>query len=48
MGYIKEPYGITFVVDKKKLTNEVENRIRNFIEISKSKNIEFLRQKKID
>lgn len=42
MGYIKEPYGITLVVDKKKLTSEIENRIRKFIEISKAKNIDFL------
>ena len=46
MGYIKEPNGITLVVDKKKLTSEIENRIKKFIEISKTKNIKFLEKLK--
>ncbi len=37
MGYIKEPNGVTLVVDKQPLTSEVESRIRKFIEKSKEK-----------
>jgi len=42
MGYIKEPNGVTLVVDKKQLTTEIEQRIREFIEKSKQKNKEFI------
>ena len=42
MGYIKEPNGVTLVVDKKQLTTEVEQRIREFIEKSKQKNKDFI------
>ena len=42
MGYIKEPDGVTFVVNKKKLTNEIENRIRKFINASKIENKKFI------
>ena len=42
MGFIKEPDGVTLVVDKIKLTTEIENRIKKFIENSKKKNKEFL------
>jgi len=38
MGYIKEPNGVTLVVDKLKLTTEIEERIREFISKSKEKN----------
>jgi len=42
MGYIKEPNGVTLVVDKKQLTTEIEQRIREFIEKSKKKNKDFI------
>lgn len=42
MGYIKEPDGVTLVVDKKKLTNKNEKRIKKFIKNSKTKNKKFL------
>jgi len=42
MGYIKEPNGVTLVVDKKQLTTEIEQRIREFIEKSKQKNRDFI------
>ncbi len=38
MGYIKEPNGVTLVVDKIKLTTEIEERIKEFISKSKKKN----------
>ena len=38
MGYVKEPNGITLIVDKQKLTSEKEQRIREFIKKSKEKN----------
>jgi len=44
MGYIKEPNGVTLVVDKKKLTTEIEQRIREFIEESKRRNKEFIKK----
>ncbi len=44
MGYIKEPKGVTLVVDKQPLTSEIENRIKKFIEKSKKKNKELLQQ----
>ncbi len=44
MGYIKEPNGVTLVVDKQTLTSEVEERIKKFIEKSKKKNKEFLKK----
>jgi len=42
MGYIKEPNGVTLVVDKKQLTTEIEQKIREFIEKSKQKNKDFI------
>ena len=42
MGYIKEPNGVKLVVDKKQLTTEIEQRIREFIEKSKQKNKDFI------
>lgn len=44
MGYIKEPNGVTLVVDKKDLTKEVEQRIKDFIKKSKEKNREFIKK----
>ena len=44
MGYIKEPNGVTLVVDKKKLTTEIEQRIRKFIEDSKRRNKNFIEE----
>ncbi len=44
MGYIKEPDGVTLVVDKQTLTLEVEERIKKFIEKSKKKNKELLKK----
>lgn len=42
MGYITEPKGITLTVDKQKLTTEVENRIKDFIAKSKTKNADLI------
>ena len=44
MGYIKEPNGITLVVDKIKLTTEIEERIKEFISKSKEKNKEIIKK----
>lgn len=44
MGYIKEPIGVTFVVDKKPMTLEVEKTITNFVKESKQKNKELLKK----
>ncbi len=44
MGYIKEPKGVTFVVEKQTLTSEVEDRIKKFIDKSKEKNKELLKK----
>ncbi len=43
MGYIKEPNGVTCVVDKKPLTKKAENRIKKFIKKSKEENQDFLK-----
>ncbi|MEM9339612.1 MAG: hypothetical protein AAGA66_12835 [Bacteroidota bacterium] len=40
MGYIKEPNGVTLAVDKLKLTEEIEDRIKGFIDESKQRNAE--------
>lgn len=42
MGYIKEPNGVTLVVEKKDLSTEVEQQIKAFIKKSKEKNKKFL------
>ena len=42
MGHIKEPNGVTLVVEKQDLTSEIEERIKNFIKKSKDKNKKFL------
>ncbi len=42
MGYIKEPNGVTLVVEKKNLSAEVEEKIKAFIKKSKEKNKKFL------
>ncbi len=44
MGYIKEPKGVTLVVEKQTLTSEVEDRIKKFIDKSKEKNKELLKK----
>ncbi|MCK5867751.1 MAG: hypothetical protein KAG14_05065 [Mycoplasmataceae bacterium] len=38
MGFVKEPNGVTLVVEKVKLTTEIEEAIKNFIKKSKKKN----------
>lgn len=43
MGYVKEPIGVTFVVDKKPMTFEVEKSIKQFVEESKIRNQELLK-----
>ena len=43
MGYIKEPNGVTLVVDKLKLTTEIEERIKEFISKSKEKNKQLIK-----
>ncbi|ANQ48597.1 MULTISPECIES: hypothetical protein [Flammeovirga] len=42
MGYIKEPKGVTLVVEKKPLTSEAEKSIKDFIQKSKKRNKELL------
>ena len=42
MGHIKEPNGITLLVEKQKLTSEIEEKIKNFIKKSKEENKKFL------
>lgn len=42
MGYIKEPNGVTLVVDKQVMTLEIEERIKAFIKKSKLKNKKFI------
>ena len=42
MGHIKEPKGVTLVVEKKKLTTEVEKKIKEFIKKSKTRNKKYL------
>lgn len=44
MGYIKEPDGVTLVVDKKELSLEMEQRIKDFIKKSKEKNEKLLKK----
>ena len=44
MGYIKEPNGVTLVVDKLKLTTEIEERIKEFISKSKEKNKQLIKK----
>jgi hypothetical protein len=47
MGHIKEPNGVTLVVEKKVLTEEVEQRIKDFIKKSKANNKKFLESLKV-
>ncbi len=47
MGYIREPDGITLLVEKQNLTKEVENRIKDFILKSKQKNRDLLKKIKL-
>lgn len=42
MGYIKEPNGVTLVVEKIDLSPEAEQKIKDFIKKSKAKNKKFL------
>ncbi len=46
MGYIKEPEGVTLVVEKKLLTTETERMIKEYIEKSKQKNKDFIERMK--
>tara|TARA_R110002050_G_scaffold300534_2_gene470368 strand:+ start:1401 stop:1553 length:153 start_codon:yes stop_codon:yes gene_type:complete len=46
MGHIKEPNGITLLVEKQNLTSEIEERIKSFIKKSKEKNEKFLNKLK--
>ena len=43
MGYVKEPNGVTLIVDKLNLTKEMERQIKEFIKKSKENNKEFLK-----
>lgn len=47
MGYIREPEGVTLVVDKQDLTKEIENSIKDFISKSKEKNKAFINKLKL-
>lgn len=42
MVHIKEPNGVTLVVEKKVLTEEAEQIIKDFIKKSKTKNKKFI------
>lgn len=42
MGHIKEPNGVTLVVEKQDLSAEMEQKIKDFIKKSKVKNKKFL------
>ena len=42
MGHINEPNGVTLVVEKKDLSSEVEQKIKDFIKKSKAKNKKFI------
>ena len=42
MGHIKEPNGVTLVVEKQDLSVELEKKIKDFIKKSKAKNKKFL------
>ena len=42
MGHIKEPNGVTLVVEKQDLSSEVEQKIKDFIKKSKTKNKKFI------
>jgi hypothetical protein len=42
MGHIKEPKGVTLVVDNQDLSSEDNQRIKDFIKKSKVKNRKFL------
>ncbi len=44
MGYIKEPNGVTLVVDKLKLTTEIEERIKDYISKNKEKNKQLIKK----
>ena len=46
MGHIKEPNGVTLVVDKKTLTKDVEREISSFIKKSKEKNKDLINKMK--
>ena len=46
-GYIREPEGVTLVVDKQDLTKEIENSIKDFISKSKEKNKAFINKLKL-
>ncbi len=42
VGYVKEPDGVTLVVDKRELSIEMEEGIKDFIKKSKEKNKKLL------
>ncbi|PWJ43876.1 hypothetical protein [Sediminitomix flava] len=44
MGYIKEPDGVTFVVEKRTLSIEEEKLLKDFLKGSKARNKGFLKQ----
>lgn len=46
MGYIKEPNGVTLTVDKLKLTEKVEKRIKSFVSDGKQKNAQLISELK--
>jgi hypothetical protein len=47
MGHIKEPNGVTLLVDKQALTAEIEEKIKAFIKKSKEKNKAFIEKLKV-
>jgi len=46
MGHIKEPKGVTLLVEKQSLTSEIKEKIKQFIKDSKKKNEKFLEKLK--
>ena len=48
MEYIKEPNGVTLVVEKKELSSELEQKISDYIKKSKVKNKKFFESLKVN
>ena len=47
MGYIKEPFGVDFIIQSPPLTNEEKNEISNYIKKQKEINKQNLKEKTI-
>jgi hypothetical protein len=47
MGYIKEPFGVDFIIQRPPLINEEKNKISNYIKKQKEINKQNLKEKTI-